>query len=54
MNTILSIFSKIIIDTELIHVLVHFIIMEQLYVNVNVELFLHGFLHLYDGENQVC
>ena len=54
MNTILLIFSKMIIDTELIHMLVHFIIVDQFYVNVNVELFLHVFLHLYDGENQVC
>ena len=24
------------------------------HVHINVELFLHAFLHLYDGENQVC
>ena len=53
MNTILLIFSKIITDTELIHMLVHFIIVKQFYVRINVEIFLHIFLHLYDGENQV-
>ena len=31
---------------------VHFTIVEQFYVNVNVELFIHVFVHLYDGENR--
>ena len=48
MNTNLSIFNV------KIHVLAHFTVALQFYVNVNVELYVHGFLHLYGGKKQVC
>ena len=33
---------------------VHFTVASQFYVNVNVELYVHGFLHLYCEGKQVC
>ena len=36
------------------HVQVHFTIASQFYVRVDVEIFLHVFMHLYGGEKQVC